>query len=267
MWLRPADGSSADRRLSFLGRGAEVGWPRWSADGRTVLFDGASPRTRRSAAFVVGVDQDSGQVTSEADRADDHRRRRRADARRVAARLAHDCGGDEGRSGPARPVHGAVGRWCARVVHRFNTEHDFPGPGGLARWPRAGVRRAGARRVLSDLPHSARRRHCRAGDDRSLAQDAARVVAGRPAHRVHHLGATSRSSRRSDVERRDQYQYLVRRAHSVFGNSLWSNWNDCRDNARSLQIHRPPVTTRASASAASTSVGRAFAHLIVSRAR
>ena len=28
VWLRPRDGSSPDRRITFLGRGAEVGWPR-----------------------------------------------------------------------------------------------------------------------------------------------------------------------------------------------------------------------------------------------
>ena len=44
IWLRPADGGGADRRLTFLGRGAEVGWPRWSPDGKTVLLDGANKR-------------------------------------------------------------------------------------------------------------------------------------------------------------------------------------------------------------------------------
>ena len=35
VWLRPADGSQPDKRITFLGRGAEVGWPRWSPDGKT----------------------------------------------------------------------------------------------------------------------------------------------------------------------------------------------------------------------------------------
>ncbi len=35
VWLRPADGKEPDKRITFLGRGAEVGWPRWSPDGRT----------------------------------------------------------------------------------------------------------------------------------------------------------------------------------------------------------------------------------------
>ncbi|HSC27796.1 MAG TPA: hypothetical protein VLD67_11010, partial [Vicinamibacterales bacterium] len=64
VWLRPADGGAPDRRITFLGRGAEVGWPRWSPDGRTVLLDGADQQGR-SVMYTIGVDQDSGQVTSE----------------------------------------------------------------------------------------------------------------------------------------------------------------------------------------------------------
>ncbi len=41
VWLRPVDGSQPDKRITFLGRGAEVGWPRWSPDGKFVLLDGA----------------------------------------------------------------------------------------------------------------------------------------------------------------------------------------------------------------------------------
>ena len=34
VWLRPAAGNDTPpRRISFLGRGAEVGWPRWSPTG------------------------------------------------------------------------------------------------------------------------------------------------------------------------------------------------------------------------------------------
>ena len=64
VWLRPAAAGGTDTRISFLGRGAEVGWPRWSPDGRLVLFDGASPTTKRSVPFVVGIDQETGRVTS-----------------------------------------------------------------------------------------------------------------------------------------------------------------------------------------------------------
>ena len=41
VWLRPVDGDQPDKRITFLGRGAEVGWPRWSPDGKLVLLDGA----------------------------------------------------------------------------------------------------------------------------------------------------------------------------------------------------------------------------------
>jgi Tol biopolymer transport system component len=75
VWLRPADpsavasakadGSQPDRRITFLGRGAEVGWPRWSPDGQTVLLDGARKGDGASVIYVIGVDQDTGIVTSE----------------------------------------------------------------------------------------------------------------------------------------------------------------------------------------------------------
>ena len=65
IWLRPADGSAPDKRITFLGRGAEVGWPRWSPDGKTVLLDGARKGDGRSVIYTIGVDQDNGALTSE----------------------------------------------------------------------------------------------------------------------------------------------------------------------------------------------------------
>ncbi|MEZ5285406.1 MAG: hypothetical protein R2712_11495 [Vicinamibacterales bacterium] len=63
VWLRPADGSAPDRRITMLGRGAEVGWPRWSPDGTTVLLDGANA-AGKSVAYTIGVNQESGEVTT-----------------------------------------------------------------------------------------------------------------------------------------------------------------------------------------------------------
>jgi Tol biopolymer transport system component len=65
IWLRAAEGAADARRISFLGRGAEAGWPRWSPDGRWLLFDGASRATRKPALFVAGIDQDTGAVTAQ----------------------------------------------------------------------------------------------------------------------------------------------------------------------------------------------------------
>jgi Tol biopolymer transport system component len=129
IWLRPADGSAPDKRITFLGRGAEVGWPRWSPDGRTVLLDGARKRDGRSVIYAIGVDQATGAVSG--------------DLREVTA---DGFDGDithaewlpdnatviaVAKEGPGRhaimtlPIAG--GR--PRVVHQFATEHDFPGLG------------------------------------------------------------------------------------------------------------------------------------------
>lgn len=126
VWLRPADGSAPDRRITMLGRGSEVGWPRWSPDGRTVLLDGTNA-SGKSVAFTIGVDQESGEVTSplvEVSTPGFDGEMMHAewmpDGRRLAA-IA--------REGPGRhallvlPAAGGT----PRVVHRMESEHDFPG--------------------------------------------------------------------------------------------------------------------------------------------
>jgi Tol biopolymer transport system component len=127
VWLRPAAGETPPRRISFLGRGAEVGWPRWSPDGKWLLFDGASRVSHRSVMFVAGIDQETGAVTREPvelsmrivdaevshaewmpDNAHVAVLAKEGAGRHVIVTLARD-GGDE------------------HVVHRFESEHDAPG--------------------------------------------------------------------------------------------------------------------------------------------
>jgi len=136
VWLRPADGSRPDKRITFLGRGAEVGWPRWSPDGRLVLFDGARKNDGRSVIYVIGVDQESGSITSEILEV-------RADGVEGDVTHAEWLGGNAtvvgvAKEGPGRhaiftlPVVGGK----ATIVHRYATEHDFSGLGASAdgRW-------------------------------------------------------------------------------------------------------------------------------------
>ncbi|PYQ93785.1 MAG: hypothetical protein DMF96_28510 [Acidobacteria bacterium] len=129
IWLREsgASGDAAARRISFLGRGAEAGWPRWSPDGHWLLFDGASRVTNRPVMFVAGVDQDTGAVT---------RAPGEIAVRAIAAEVSHaEWLPDSahvavlGKEGPGRHVIFTVARegGDAHVVQRFASEHDAPG--------------------------------------------------------------------------------------------------------------------------------------------
>jgi Tol biopolymer transport system component len=62
VWLQPADGSKPAVLLTHFGRGAETGWPRWSADGRTVLVDARKKGTDpvRGTVYTIEVDQKTG---------------------------------------------------------------------------------------------------------------------------------------------------------------------------------------------------------------
>jgi Tol biopolymer transport system component len=129
VWLRPADGSQPDKRISFLGRGAEVGWPRWSPDGTLVLFDGARKSDGKSVVYVAGIDQDSGAITSAP-------REVVADGFEADITHAEWLGGSTtivgvAKEGPGRHVIFTlpVGGGKPSVVHRYATEHDFPGLG------------------------------------------------------------------------------------------------------------------------------------------
>ena len=127
VWLRPADGKGPDRRITFLGRGAEVGWPRWSPDGRTVLLDGARKSDGRSVVYTVGVDQETGTLTSDL---------REVRAEGFDGDITHAEWWPSSTTviaiakvAPGRHaiITMAVTGGPPHVVREFATEHDFPG--------------------------------------------------------------------------------------------------------------------------------------------
>jgi Tol biopolymer transport system component len=127
IWLRPAAGETAPERISFLGRGAEVGWPRWAPDGKWILFDGNNRTSHRSVMWVVGVDQETGTVTSQPSA---------ITVSGVDAEVSHaEWLPDSahvavlGKEAPGRHVIYTVSRdgGEARIVHRLASEHDAPG--------------------------------------------------------------------------------------------------------------------------------------------
>ncbi|HTK29985.1 MAG TPA: LpqB family beta-propeller domain-containing protein [Vicinamibacterales bacterium] len=126
VWLRPADGDAAPVRISFLGRGAETGWPRWSSDGRWLVFTATNRATHRTAAYLAGLDQESGAVT---------RPPQPVEISGVTGNVAHvewlglDRFAAINEEGPGRQVIYTVGRdgGGATVVHRFASEHHEPG--------------------------------------------------------------------------------------------------------------------------------------------
>ena len=133
IWLRAADeahDTAKDvRRISFLGRGAETGWPRWSPDGRRLLFDGTDRRTGRPSMYVVGLDQDTGAVTEQV-RAiptpgiggDVTHGEWLPDSRRIVA-VAKE------RPGEHVILMTDLEGGAATVIRRFASEHDTPGLG------------------------------------------------------------------------------------------------------------------------------------------
>jgi Tol biopolymer transport system component len=123
------DAGQPDRRITFLGRGAEVGWPRWSPDGKTVLLDGARKSDGHSVIYAIGVDQQSGAVTAEL-------REVRADGFDAELTHAEWLGGSNtvvalAKTGPGQHAIVTLGitGGTPAVIHRFATEHDFSGLG------------------------------------------------------------------------------------------------------------------------------------------
>lgn len=129
VWLRPASGNGPDKRITFLGRGAEVGWPRWSPDGDTVLLNGARKSDGASVLYTIGVNQETGSTTTAL---------REIQVTGLTGEMGHAewMPGSASviaiaKEGPGRhaifTVSSAGGR--ASIVHRFDSEHDFSGLG------------------------------------------------------------------------------------------------------------------------------------------
>jgi Tol biopolymer transport system component len=129
VWLVPADRSAPERRITFLGRGAEAGWPRWSPDGRWIVVGAEDRAAGRSAIFVMGVDPATGAVTDSA---------RPIGFEDLSGDALHAEWLPDGRSlvvhAFAEPDSHAVyvgpaigGR--ARPVHRWRSDHRFSGIG------------------------------------------------------------------------------------------------------------------------------------------
>lgn len=127
VWLRPADGSAADRRISFLGRGAETGWPRWSSDGRSILFTSASKTTYLAVPYIVEVDPSTGDVTRPA---------REVVFAGIDGMVAHAEWLPNGRDlvmivvgsrGQQTIVTGSRDGGGVRTIHAFPSEHGYPG--------------------------------------------------------------------------------------------------------------------------------------------
>jgi Tol biopolymer transport system component len=129
IWLQPAAGDAKPRRVSFLGRGAEAGWPRWSPDGKWVLFTGASRTTRRQAMYAIAIDQEKGEVPGIV---------REISVRDLEADISHAEWLPDSqhvvalaKQGPGKHVIFVASREGdeVRVVHEFGSEHDSPGLG------------------------------------------------------------------------------------------------------------------------------------------
>jgi Tol biopolymer transport system component len=129
IWLRRAAGDATAKRITMLGRGAEAGWPRWSRNGRWLLFNAASKTARRTVLYVVGMNQVSGEVTEPA---------REIVLDGLSLDVFHGEWLDDGDSivavgkeGPGRHVIFTAPRsgGAVKVAHRFASEHDIPGLG------------------------------------------------------------------------------------------------------------------------------------------
>ena len=61
IWIQSANDEKSGKPLSV--GGYETGWPRWSPDGNYIVYSTAKDRGRISKLFLIGIDQEIGQLT------------------------------------------------------------------------------------------------------------------------------------------------------------------------------------------------------------
>lgn len=128
VWLRPVDGSRPDKRVTFLGRGAEAGWPRWSPNGKFVLISSGKKGAAHSGLYIIGIDQESGATTADL---------REIETSGFEGDITHaEWRGNNEIVAVAKVAPGQhaiisvpASGGAARVIHRYATEHDFSGVG------------------------------------------------------------------------------------------------------------------------------------------
>lgn len=127
IWLVPADQSEKPRQLTEGTH--EAGWPRWSADGDWLVYTGQKGETASSRMFVLGMDQDSGEIVDD---------EQEVPLQNFAGDVGHaEWGGDsrhlvfEAIPEPGRKAIYRVDRTggVPELVHAFDCEEKYSGIG------------------------------------------------------------------------------------------------------------------------------------------
>ena len=152
IWLMAADGSGA-RQISEDGH--ETGWARWSPDGRFVVF--TSYRRDRTGArhgglYVIGVDQETGEVTARAATGTSRGFRPGRDPGRVGGFRRNPPLRSRRGGGQEEPLDGVPRGRRAGPLPRVRVGPDPLRDRGLAGRPLGGLHRPRRRRLLPGVP-------------------------------------------------------------------------------------------------------------------